>query len=126
MQPWPLSLAGSHAAVSPALSRASALLSVMEFFLCFNKCVFANVSLGENIFLLFLCVTSLGLSGEVKPTALALAPFLACPLLFFFSLSFWRGNKSLFLVPSLAPIPLTCWVFSSVALETAVMTHSPT
>ena len=48
--------------------------------MCFNKCVFANVSLGENIFLLFLCVTSLGLSGEVKPTALALAPFLACPL----------------------------------------------
>lgn len=52
-------------------------------FLCFNKCVFANVSSGENIFLLFLCVASLGLAGEVKPIVLALAPFLPSPLLFF-------------------------------------------
>ena len=50
-------------------------------FLCFNKCVFINVSLGENIFLLFLCVASLGLSVEVKPIVLALALF-SHPVLF--------------------------------------------
>lgn len=44
--------------------------------LCFNKCVFANVSLGENIFLLFLCVVSLGLFGEAQPMALGLLSFL--------------------------------------------------
>ena len=67
----------------PCAFQSIGSLKCYGIFLCFNKCVFANVSLGENIFLLFLCVTSLGLSGEVKPTALALAPFLACPLLFF-------------------------------------------
>lgn len=98
--------------------------SVLWNFLCFNKCGFTNVSLGENIFLLFLCVASLGLSVEVKPIVLTSTLFFPHSCTFFLSLFFWRGNKSLVLVPSLASIPLTCWVLRSVAVETGAMTRS--
>lgn len=97
-------------------------------FLCFNKCGFTNVSSGENIFLLFLRVASLGLSVEAKPIVLTLTLFFPTPVLFSFLFFLGggggRGNKSLVLVPSLASIPLTCWVLCLVAVETGAMTHS--
>lgn len=53
--------------LSPALSPEHRGSEVLWNFWGFNKCVFTNVSLGENIFLLFLCVASLGLAVEVQP-----------------------------------------------------------
>lgn len=47
----------------PSTSGSKVLLN----FWGFNKCVFTNVFLGENNFLLFLCVASLGLAVEVQP-----------------------------------------------------------
>lgn len=66
----------------PCAFQSSRSLKCYGIFLCFNKCVFTNVSSGENIFLSFFCVASLGLSVEVKPIVLALALFFPCPVLF--------------------------------------------
>lgn len=64
---------------------------VLQNFLCFNKCVFTNVSLGENIFLLFLWVASLGLCGS-EANSTASGSFFPCSVLFF-PLSFFLERK---------------------------------